>query len=251
MRRLASVLGVVLALGACAATVPRRGIDVAVFSRREGPVKVGVDLLVDGATQQRWVGHTLDERLIAQLLPIGVVVENSGTRPVAIRESGIVLELRTRGEHTPLDPAAAVTALQAAYDAILAGGPPRAEYPTAESMLIRSRALCATTGVGCLFIPPAVFLGGIVDTGHLFAERAQYPWRQRALKRDLTELRAREEAYRASPEAWIAQGQTGQRLVYVPLETRNTEALSEATVTVRLAVPAGSEIVVPVRLGPL
>jgi hypothetical protein len=132
----------------------------------------------------------------------------------------------------------------------VAAGPPSATYPTAEALLIRTRALCFTTGgLGCLLIPPVAIYGGAVDLGHLFSERLRYPSRLRALKANYLELRAREEAHATEGDAWIGQGQTGRRVFYFTLESGNTEALSGATVTVRLAVPTGSEIVVPVVLG--
>jgi hypothetical protein len=249
VRRVAALVVLAAALAACAAPAVRRGLDAALFSRREGPVGVGVDILIDAPTQTRWLGRALDERLFAQLAPVGVTVENTGMRPLAIRRAGSVFELRARGERAALDPHAALAALQTAYDAIVAAGPPRPDYPRAEKTMIRTRALCGNTGVGCLLIPPAMLVAGIADTATFFGDRARYPSRMRALQAAHADLRAREETAARDGDAWINHGETGRVILYFPMNAGYGDSLEGSVVTLRLGAATGSDIVVPVALG--
>jgi hypothetical protein len=239
----------VTGLTACAAPTVRRGTEVALFFRREGPVGVGIDLLIDAATQKRWLGRIVDERLFAQLAPVGIVVENTGTRPLTIRRAGSVFELHARGERAALDPGAVLTALQTAYDAIVAAGPPRADYPRAETTMIRTRALCGNTGVGCLLIPPAMLVAGLADTATYFGDRARYPSRMRDLEKAYADLRAREEQVLRDGNAWMSPGQTGRVVLYFPMSPGYGDSLAGSVVTVRLGAATGSDLVVPVTLG--
>lgn len=249
MRRCVALVVVAVALGACAAPVLRRGPDAALFSRREGPVGVGIDILIDAPTQTQWLGHAVDERLFAQMAPIGVTVENTGTRPLAIRRGGSVFELHARGERPALDPPAALGALKAAYDAIVAAGPPRPDYPRADETLIRTRALCGNTGVGCLLIPPAMLVAGLADTASYVGDRARYPSRMRALQAVYADLRAREEQAAREGEVWIGKGVTGRAILYFPMSPGYGDSLQGSVVTLRLGALTGSDIVVPVALG--
>jgi hypothetical protein len=249
VRRIAALLAVGTVLAACARPAVRREGDVALFFRREGPVGVGIDLLIDAPTQQRWLGQPVDERLFTQLAPVGVIVENTGARPLAVRRSGTVFELHLRGERLALDPRAALTALQTAYDAIVAAGPPRAEYPRAETTMLRTRALCGNTGVGCLFIPPAMLVAGIADTASYFGDRARYPARMRALEKAYADLRAREDQAAREGDGWITRGESGRVILYFPMNPGYGESLQGSVVTVRLGAATGSDLVVPVTLG--
>jgi hypothetical protein len=249
VRRTAVILAVVAVLAACSARTGRREGDATLFSRREGPVTVGVDLLIDGPTQQRWLGRVVDERLFIRLVPVGVVVQNTGARPLAMRRAGSVFELHARGERTPLEPAAALTALQIAYDAIVAAGPPRADYPRAESTMIQTRALCGNTGVGCLLIPPAMLVAGIADTASHFGDRARYPSRMRDLEKAYADLRAREEHALREGDTWVSRGETGRVVFYYPMNPGYGDSLPGSVITVRLGAATGSDLIVPVTLG--